>query len=449
MAFMSPTDSLFLLTETDKQPMHVGGLLIFGAPVESTSADLIDRALEDRRVSDFLRNVAEPQFAGAAWTWRHDTDIDFDQHVKRHQLPPGASEGDLLALCAQLHSERLDRSRPLWEIHVIEGLPLDRFALYAKIHHSVADGVAALSLLRSRLSDDPDIREMPAPWVDAAPEEDPSHGGTGPLRSLVSLVKDGVSTAPALADMTLRSLTSRGGPLSISAPKTVFTQKISEERAYAAKSWPLERLRIIAKFADCTVNDVVLTMCAGGLREFLIELGELPRKSLVAMVPVSMRPKSGDSTAGNHVGLLTCSLGTNIPDARERLLHVSKRMREGKHFIASHNATQNLVTSAAGMSGLAPMVMLGRNLLVNPPFNVVISNIPGPSEPLYWNGALLEEIHPLSIPVSGLALNITCVSQCDRISVGLTAASDVVPEPDEIAVDIDSALDELERAVGL
>lgn len=447
---LGPTDHAFLLSESDLHPMNVGGLLVFSPPDDAASGDigaLWDAALGRADVAAPLRRTAYRSLGTAGlWAWRDTRDVDLARHVHRHTLPPRATDAGLFRLCAWLHGRGLDRDRPLWEMHLIDGLPHGRFAVYAKLHHSLTDGVAAMALLRRGLTDDAERRGMPAPWEPqpAARRSARSTGGRGWPAALAGLVGDSAGVGPALAEATARAVLGRGGPWSISAPRTVLNQPITATRAFAARSWPLERVRLIAKRCDCTINDVVLALCSGALRDYLSRMRALPHRPLIAMVPVSLRGDGDHGDGGNRVGTVMCNLGTELSDPAARLHRIVGGMREGKRAIGNRGPLQITAVSALGVAGLAPSVLWGRDILPRPPFNVVISNVPGPDKPLYWNGALLEALHPLSIPVTGQALNITCTSNHDRISFGLTAARTVLPRPGDLLRAIDRELAALE-----
>ncbi|WP_157011600.1 WS/DGAT domain-containing protein, partial [Mycobacterium celatum] len=255
---------------------------------------------------------------------------------------------------------------------------------------------------------------------------------------------------PALAGTLLQALRHRGGTLSLAAPRTMFNVPIDGARSFTGRSWPLERLRLVAKHSDATVNDVVLAMCAGALRRYLISRGALPLAPLVAMVPVSLRGHGPDDTAdaGNQIGSLMCGLATNLTDAGERLAAVRVGMCEGKATLASRSRLQVLAMSALGAAPLALGMLVGHHGLLRPP-NVMISNVSGSRAPLFWEGARLDALYPLSIPVDGQALNITCTSTDDTIAFGLTGCRHAVPGLGAMTGHLDDELRLLERSAGL
>ncbi|MFC4602250.1 WS/DGAT/MGAT family O-acyltransferase [Rhodococcus kronopolitis] len=463
---MSPTDSMFLLGESRDHPMHVGGLALFVPPEGAdprAMAAMLDAALVRGAVAPLLRKRAARSLTTLGqWGWESDTEVDLGHHVRHDALPAPGGTLELTALVARLHAGLLDRSRPLWEMHVIEGLADGRLAVYFKIHHALADGVSAMKLLRSALSEDPETRGMPAPWEPLVRERralalvpDPPAGGPpGPfdlpaavLRAARGAAGEAAGLVPALAGTVDRARRERGGSLSLAAPKSVLNVPIGGARRFAGRSWPIERLRLVAKHADATINDVVLAMCAGALRAYLGDLDALPESPLIAMVPVSLRRDPSGEQTGNAIGTLMCNLATHLADPARRLEVVHTSMSEGKDAMRAMSSVQSLAVSALGAAPLA-LGMLGLGGPVRPA-NVMISNLPGPAAPLYWNGARMTALYPLSVPVDGQALNITCTSTDDEIAFGLTACRRALPTLEPLLGHLDDELGALERAVVL
>ncbi|QHE71027.1 WS/DGAT/MGAT family O-acyltransferase [Rhodococcus sp. WAY2] len=460
---MSPLDSMFLLGESREHPMHVGGVEIFQPPEGADTHDI--RAMLDRALAESTGAIA-PKLAKRArrslssfgqWSWETVDELDLEHHIRHDALPAPGTEAELMALCSRLHESLLDRSRPLWEMHLIEGLSDGRFAVYTKIHHSVADGVTAMKMLRNALSENSEERDMPAPWERAhtRPPRAQSSGGFSlsnlagaTLRTARDTAGDVAGLVPALAGTITRAFRDKGGPLALSAPRTPFNVPITGARQFAAQSWPLERLRLVAKLSDSTINDVVLAMSSGALRSYLEDHDALPAEPLVAMVPVSLQNQRQAAT-GNNIGVLMCNLGTHQPDAADRLDTIRTSMCEGKEALESMSATQILAMSAVGAAPVGASMLFGHNSRLRPPFNLIISNVPGPSAPLYWNGARLDAIYPLSIPVDGQALNITCTSNDDIISFGVTGCRSAVPDLKSIPARLGHELRVLEESLGI
>lgn len=472
---MPPTSSMFLLAESREHPMHVGSLQLFQPPEGATAVDirdLFEAALDQDDVAPlFLKRPRRTVTSLGQWGWEADRQFDLEHHVRRNALPHPGRIRELLALVSRLHSTLLDRHRPLWEIHLIEGLEDGRFALYFKVHHALVDGVSALRMLSRILSDDPAARDMPPPWAPrpSRPREQTSAGAPLPgpsglpglpalpgvpvsaVRGAVDLAGDALGVVPALARTVRRTLDEQSTTMSFAAPRTMLNVPITGARRFAAQSWPIERIRQVGKAADATVNDVVLAMCSGALRSYLLELDALPDSPLIAMVPVSLhgdRPVESDG-GGNAVGAVMCNLGTHLADPGERLACVHESMLEGKDSLRGLSQLQILAMSAIGIGPLLLGPLLRENGMLRPPFNLVISNVPGPRRPMYWNGARLDGLYPLSIPLDGQALNITCTSYSDEIAFGLTGCRRTVPHLQRLLTHLGDELTALETAAGV
>ena len=453
---MSPTSSMFLLAETRENPMHVASLQLFEPPEGSTALDvraLFEHAIEANEVAPlFLKRPKRSVTSLGQWGWTTDESFDLEHHVRRSALPQPGKIRDLLVLCSRLHSTLLDRHRPLWEMHLIEGLEDGRYAVYFKVHHSLLDGVSAMRMISKMLSTDADERDMPAPWAPRERRPRPRTGGRhNPVKEAAAAAGEIAGLAPALARTTLSALRDEAGSVSLSAPRSMFNVGITGARRFAGQSWPMERVKRVGKASETTVNDVVLAMCSGALRRYMAELDQLPEQSLIAMVPVSLhRPDAGGGDGGgNAVGAVMCRLGTDLDDPAERLATVHRSMAEGKESLGHMSQSQILAMSAIGISPLALWPALRLTERVRPPFNLIISNVPGPTQPLYWNGARLDGLYPLSIPLDGQALNITCTTYSDEIAFGLTGCRRTVPHLQRMLTYLGQELDELEAAAGI
>ena len=448
-SLVSPADGAFLLPETRDQPMHVGSLQLFRPPPGSDVHDLGEvyaAAVATQEIAPlFRKRLTRGLGTLGQWAWEEDAQIDLEHHVRHSSLPRPGRMRELLALTSRLHSTLLDRQRPLWEMHLIEGLEDGRFAVYTKIHHALLDGVSGLRLLERSLSTDPDQRDVPMPF--AARPRSGRRGGRD-VGSLLSgglhAALDAVTLAPKTARLVEQALRHDGAVLPGQAPRSVLNVPITGSRRFAGDAWQLERIRAVAKRADATINDVVLAMSAGALRDYLRGLDALPEESLTAMTPVSLR--KDDSAEGNAVGAILVSLGTHLADAEERLLHVRDSSRHAKASLTGLSQLQITALSAGIMAPLVLNTAVGVLPGVRPPFNLIISNVPGPKQPLYWNGARLDGMYPLSIPTSGQALNITCTSYDDQLQFGLTGCRRTLPHLQSMLAGLDDALVALEKA---
>jgi diacylglycerol O-acyltransferase len=455
---MSPADSVFLMVETRDHPMHVGGLELFVPPEGADRNDvrqIFQQMIDVDDVAPLFRQRARRTLASAGlWGWERDDAFDIEHHVRHTALPRPGRVLDLLALCSRLHGNLLDRHRPLWEATLIEGLADGRFAMYLKVHHAVADGVSALRLLERALSEDPDAREMPPPWAGQPHPQPPRARPEGPdvggaLRSALSVLGEAAGLPAALVKTVNRGIQELPAPLSFSAPRSMFNVPITGARRFAAQSWPIERIRRVGKAADATLNDVVLAMSSGALRNYLLGLDALPDSPLIAMVPVSLHADDRQREAGNAIGVVMCNLATHLTDPAARLATINASMADGKTALAGMSSLQIVAMSALGMSPLALAPLLHLENRLRPPFNLVISNVPGPRSPLYYNGARLDGLYPLSIPFDGQALNITCTSYSDELAFGLTGCRRSVPHLQRLLGHLEDELQLLEAAAGV
>jgi diacylglycerol O-acyltransferase len=236
--------------------------------------------------------------------------------------------------------------------------------------------------------------------------------------------------------------------LPMQAPRSILNVPITGSRRFAAQAWSMERIKAVGKAADATVNDVVLAMCAAALRSYLLSLDALPDSPLIAMTPVSLRDQDDDETS-NAVGTILCNLGTHLVDPEERLIAIRTSMRSAKAALKGLNQLQVTALSAAVMAPLGLGLLPSVQSAVRPPYNLVISNVPGPKEPLYWNGARLEGMYPLSIPTNGQALNITVTSYAGDMEFGLIGDRRSLPHLQRMLSALDEGLAELEKAFGV
>ncbi|MCT7661123.1 WS/DGAT/MGAT family O-acyltransferase [Mycobacterium deserti] len=454
MKLISPTDSMFLIGESREHPMHVAGLQLFEPPEgsgEDFVRDLHETIVKNDDFQPTFRKHPGRLLGGISnLAWAFDNDVDIDYHLRRSALPRPGRVRELLELTSRLHGTLLDRHRPLWEASLVEGLGDGRFAIYTKIHHSLLDGVSAQRLMMRSMSPDPDDREIRVPWT-LGPKRRSKE--SRPSRSVLGQLTDTVGSVAALAPSTLSvaraALVEQQLTLPFRAPRTMFNVPIGGARRAAAQSWPLARIRAIKSASGVTVNDVVLAMCAGALRAYLIEADALPDTPLVAMVPVSLRAEDEQDAGGNMVGTILCNLATDTTDPAKRLDAISMSMRDNKKVFAELPRTQAQALSAFLMSGIAFGLVPGFVSSAPPPFNIVISNVPGAREPMYWNGARLGGNYPLSIALDGQALNITMTNNADNLDFGLVGCRRSVPHLQRLLMHLEDSLTDLERAVGI
>lgn len=458
MAPMPITDAMFLLAERREQPMHVGGLQLFKLPPgagQQWVRELYQGVVATPDVSMMFRRRPHRSLASlGAWGWQTDPDVDLEHHVRHSALPRPGRVRELLALTSRLHGTLLDRHRPLWEAHLIEGLEGRRFAVYTKIHHSVVDGVSALRLLQYSLSSDPEATDLLPPWS-VEPPRRPQPEQPGGVQSLLEIPRSAISAvgelaglAPVAGKAAVKALLDQSSYLPSLAPKTILNSQITGARRYAAQSWPLSRIKRVAAATGTTINDVVLAMCASALRTYLDSLGALPDAPLVAMTPVSLRRERED-IGGNAVGAILCNLATDLDDPAKRLSAIHDSMEQGKQSLRAMSPTQVMLASAATLMPMALSMVAGVRRIAAPAYNLVISNVPGPKDALYWNGAQLEGVYPLSIPMDGQALNITVTSYNGNLDFGLTGCRRTVPHLQRLLDYLESGITDLEAVAAV
>jgi len=454
---LTPSDALFLYAETRETMMHVGSMLPF-KPCEDTPPDFMRTLVDELRANPVLEppwnlKLRTPEFIKNPFqSWVEDPSPDLRYHVRRSALPSPGDERELGVLVSRLHGHPVDFHHPPWETHLIEGLEGGRFALYTKVHHALVDGFTAMRILARSLSTDPNERDRPLffqiPDRDDEPKrprrEQPSFFAG--VREQLDAARDvGRSVVDFVKSMRdpVRDLV---GPLE--APMCALNGRISRNRRFATQQYRFDHVKAMAKAAGGTLNDIVLALCAGSLRRFLDELGLLPTEPLIAMLPVNIRPRD-DPGGGNAVGSILASLATDVADPRARLDAIMASTRAAKEQLRGMSRHAILQLSALLMlpSGLQHLTNTSGRL--RPQFNVVISNVAGSKEPLYFRGARLEAVYPLSIPIHGQALNITCQTYAGTLNFGFTGCRDTLRSLQRLAVYTGEAYEELSKALGV
>ncbi|MBP6899459.1 MAG: wax ester/triacylglycerol synthase family O-acyltransferase [Burkholderiaceae bacterium] len=473
MKQLSGLDATFLYLETDQMPMHVGAVNIFELPPGTRgrfATRLRQHMAERLPLTPVLRrrlwwmplNLANP-----AWV---DAEPDLSWHIIEHKLPASAKQGNGQAeiedLVGQLHAQRLDRQRPLWRMHVLEGLApaadgSKRVALYSKFHHAAVDGQAAVALAKVILDLSPGGRELQL--KPSSRRKVFQLGSMEMLRGALAseaaqvarIVKQLPSTVGTLADaagQALRALPALGGDAKRSsnivlAPRTPFNQNVGESRAFAGVSLPLPWMKAVAREHGATLNDIVLLLCSTALRRWLAAHGGVPRKSLIAAVPISLR-EAGDTTPDNQASMSLVSLGTHLSDLRRRLAHIKAATAAMKSTMGNLKSVLPTDFPSIGVPWLMEAVtsLYGKARVaerVPQLANVVISNVPGPPVPLYLAGARMRCNWPTSIVVHGIALNITVESYDQQMDFGLVADGAAVADLRALAEALRAAFDEL------
>ena len=465
MDHLSGTDASFLHLETPETPMHVGSLMLFELPA-GYSGDYYDdvKAMIAKRMhlcSIFHRKLAQMPFELADPVWIEDDDVDLDYHVRPLTLRRPGAMAQLEALVARLHSSLLDRSRPLWEVYLIDGLADGRIAFYSKAHHSGIDGKAGVELAKVLYDLSPTIREVPPPRA---------HRGGNPYQlgvaelllaalgngitqyvKLGKLVPTGIKALVKATKIISARKTVKGERgLNIGmAPKTIFNVAITNQRSFSTLSVPLADIKALGKRVGGTVNTVVMAMCSSALRRFLLDRDLVPKKSLVAAVPVSLRT-ANDSSMNNQVSMIRVDLATDLTDAVARFKTIHASSEAAKAVVVELKPVLGVDAPIIGapwlMTGLASLYgrsgLAGRLTMAN----VAISNVPGIPVPLYMAGAQMVNYYPVSIPYHGVAINITVQSYAGQLEFGITACRRALSQTEslELIAHLRAALSEIQ-----
>jgi len=461
---LNPLDASWLLVESRDTPMHIAGLMPFSLP-DDAGPDFLHDLMADLRtprgvVAPWSFRLQRPGLTHPLPCWA-EGEVDLEYHVRHSALPSPGGERELGQLVARLHSQPLDLGRPPWEFHLIEGLAGRRFAIYAKMHHSLIDGISGVRLLMRSMAEDADASLALAPfWAPDTARRAPARRAPAPAPSfdaLLGTLREGLGAqlrsvpriAGAFAAMARAAV---GGAqamtLPFEAPRSSLNGRVRGQRRVATQQVPVARLRAIAQAAGCTLNDVVLSVCGGALRRFLLEDGTLPARTLTAGVPVSVRPADDEGT-GNAITFIVASLATDVEGARERLAAVVASARRAKAHAQTlpRDAMTPYTMLLMAPSMVSMLTPLGGR--VRPMFNVTVSNVPGPDKPLYFRGARLEAIYPISLISHGMALNITCESYAGTLNFAFVGCRDAIPHLQKLAVHAAEELDALEAACGV
>ncbi len=465
---MDLLDAAMVTVEPMSHPMHVAAVLILSPPADAGPGYVDELYREALAATDPIdprlrRYPHRGLDTGGVWVWRDADNFDISQHVKRRTLPPGVGRDGFWRLVSELYPERLDRSRPMCMLYLIDGLEDGRFAFYVKLHHSVMDGVAGFRLITDALSTDPTRRSM-AP-IYAAQHDEPTARATSaggrlpnPFTMLRSLLSAATSSATLVEKVVtgevsslVASITTDTTMAPLGAPYTRFNGRLGHERTIAAGSWSTNRIRAVQDKAAVTGNDVAVAVIAGVLRSWLLNHGELPEQSLAALCPITVRGQQHgpDDGHGNMFGLWPCPLGTDLEDPAERLDLIHRSMSDGKQQVASRGSAASLLllVPTQALTVLLPKVPIAPKVRTG--HNVPISNVPGPRTEMYWNGAHVEEIYPVGTVYDGLTLTVMVCTYADRTGFSYLTGPEVMPDIGAVIGLTERSLAELEAAVGV
>jgi diacylglycerol O-acyltransferase len=483
MRQLTSLDAQFLGLESARTFGHVGGFAVYDpstAPGGELTVKDVCRLVSERLhlLPPFRWRLAPVPFGLDLPYWIEDPDFDLDFHVRESAIPAPGTDHQIAETVARIFARPLDRSRPLWELYLIHGLPDGNVALLTKVHHSVVDGVSGNEILSILLDASPEGREIP-PGEPAPPDRVPGQlemlgrGLLGLPRQPWRALKAAPMALPALTEVpganafplvptlsrglshvrTLLGAPGGAGVIEVArarAPKTSFNGPISPHRRFAFGQISLDHVKALKDELGITVNDVVVALCASALREWLLDRDELPKEPLVAMIPVSVRTEEQRADFGNRIGAMIVPIPTNVKDPRRRLMRTHELLRSAKEHHAAlpasllTDATAFIPPAVAARAARMTVEVLGRT---RPPLNVVISNVPGPRDPLYLAGAQLQANYPVSVVVDGVGLNMTVMSYRDHMDFGIVADRDQVNDVWSLMETCASALDEFEHAV--
>lgn len=463
---MSALDAAFIQAERDEAPQHGSILFVLrkpsGAP-DGYLADLAGWMREHPVTAERFNYVLTPgpfRRLRPTWTVLPPEQIELDYHFRHSALPRPGGELELATLVSRLVTHPIDLARPPWEVHLIEGLEANRFALLLKMHHAMVDGMAALRMVRSWLSEDPDDRGHPPLWAHEVPRRSRAaadvRDGRSPGGAALDLVRTSLATAGGVASALAADVTAahdQARPLvsPYTAPRTILNGRVTQRRRMATQRLPVDRVRSIAEHVGGTVNDAIGIVLGTAMRRYLGELDALPDRSLVAGVLTSLRATMSEGAAedaGNAISMLFADLATELDDITARAARVTASTRAGKEHLLGLQSHAMAYSSVM----LAPFVvgnMTGTGHLLPPLQNVGLSNVPGTAAELFHNGAEVEALHATTIVGSGGALVVTVTSWVDSLCFTVTGCPDTAPHCQRVAVYLADALDEVEKAVAV
>ena len=456
MKQLSGLDASFLLLERPNSAGHVGAICMLDPSELSAPLDLgaLTELVNERApLIPLLRQKLRTVPLGLDQPhWVDDDSFDVEYHVREISLPTPGSDAQLAEQISRIHARPLDRSKPLWEIYLVSGLSDGRQAMYMKIHHAAIDGVSGTELMGLLLDLSPEGRDL-APPEPFRPKPAP---GTATLLgwaarslamrpvSVVRIVAEAARTAPLLGTVVSpllnRGRDHRDGDVIATRvgrpPRTPFNRPITPHRRYAFRSVNLEEVKQVKNAHGVSVNDVVMAMSAGALRRWLIDHDALPEAPLIAMVPVSVRDEASASALGNKVSAMLAVLPTNLDDPLARLAasHAATVAAKRQHAAIPQGLVDEVTEFLPpALAARAARVVFSMGLPHRiSPFNLVISNVPGPNKQVYLKGAKMTAYYPVSVVTDGQGLNITVQGYLGGLHFGLIACRELVPDVDKL-----------------
>lgn len=464
MERLTGLDATFLYVETETAHMHVAmtGIYDVSTMPGGYSFEAVKEVIRSRLhlVPPFRRRLVQVPFRFHHPVWIEDPDFNLDYHVRRIGCPAPGGRRELAEVASQIASIPLDRNRPLWEAWVVEGLKHDRVGFVVKVHHSAIDGASGAEIMTELYDLDPAGRDLEP--VEVPPERVPtdqellSYAAISKMRRAVDAVGLARRTVSGVGNLVraIRDPDRSHGATPLTAPRTPWNHTISPYRTVAFARLPLEESKAVKNALGVKLNDVILAICAGTLRHYLANRGELPDQPLIATCPVSVRVDDEKGALGNKVSAMFASLATEVSDPAERLRLIAESTDGAKSdhdMIGARTLTDWAEWAAPRTFGLASRLYGSMHLAdsLGPIYNVVISNVPGPPFPLYLAGAELIAAYPMGPIMDGGGLNITVLSYRDNIDIGFMADRELVPDVWDMAAGVDHAFDELRQIAGI
>jgi diacylglycerol O-acyltransferase / wax synthase len=456
-------DANFLYMETPAAHMHtIKVAVVEPAPGIDYSIARVKRDLAERLhlLPPFRRRVVEVPFGFHHPVWIEDPAFDLDWHVRRRAVPAPGGPREMDAVISEIAGVPLDRTRPLWELWILEGLAAGRIAAVAKIHHSLADGVAVAALLANVMA--PGLRDLAAAPIDDPWRPEPMPAPARLLRDALRDHRRQVAALPALLRRTVRNVRAAGRvrratpvkpprPL-VDAPSTSLNGALTPRRAFASTAVPLDEVRVVKTAFGVTLNDVLLCLVGGAVREYLMARNALPARSLIAEVPVATDAPGEQRLAGNRLSNIFTSLCTDVADPGDRVRRIHDVTQTAKrlHDVAGADLYASWTEFAPPRPASWWMRLYSTLRLADrhpPAVNVIVSCVPGPRSGLAWPGGRLDAIYSVGPIIEGAAFNVTAWSYVDRLCIGVLTCPDLVPDPREVVEGLHGALAALLAAV--
>jgi WS/DGAT/MGAT family acyltransferase len=449
---LGSTDAFLLRLESSNIHMHTGSLLTLRLP-DAAPGDYIEQLFQ---LISNLPFAESPPFcyrlhkAQRWWApaWECVRKVDASYHVRSETLPAPGGVSELTSLVGRLHSQPLDISRPLWTCHLINGLADRRFAFYLKMHHALADGGTVVNMVSALLSESPEpfsldkalARRYAAARPTSPREKSPATGRLAVMGQVGKAIATAIDTGWRKHDPEV-AMAYRG-------PPSIFARPVGPGRAYAIQSLSLSGLRALGKKTGSTINDLVLAICAGALRRYMLRQGLLPDRALVTSVPVALERDEAHALEGNEVSGVLMALPTHLEDVRARLAFTRSAMRKAKEHVLAMPKQAIQMYANLQMLPFAATQIMGVGARIPPLSNLVISNVPGPRKTLYYHGAKVEHMYPASVIFDGQALNITVRGYADTLNFGIVGCPLALPQLHTLADDVAGAAEELASEFG-